>query len=81
MSGSEHLAHAGQHLQPERAELGPAVVDRRQAHRPQDAIGHRARAGDLQEVAAAGVVVERQHSSSLAASIFAYKIRLSIGFT
>ena len=61
MPGLEDLLHAGQHLQPERAELGPAVVDRRQAHRPQDAVGHRARAGDLQEVAAAGVEVEFEH--------------------
>ena len=47
-----------EHLQAERAELGAAVVDGGQAHRPQDAVGHRARAGDLQEVAAAGMVVE-----------------------
>ena len=39
--------------QAERAELGAAVVDGRAVHRPQDAVGHVGRAGDLQEMAAA----------------------------
>jgi hypothetical protein len=38
-----------------------AVVDRRQADGAQDAVRHRARARDLQEVAAAGMVVELDH--------------------
>jgi hypothetical protein len=37
------------------------MIDGRQADRPQDAIRHRARARDLQEVAAAGVQVEGDH--------------------
>jgi MFS family permease len=50
--GSGRPAGAREHLLAQRAELGPAVVDGGQAHRPQDAVGHRAGAGDLQEVAA-----------------------------
>ena len=61
MARLEDLADVGQDLPAERAELGPAVVDRRQAHRPQDAIGDRARAGDLEEVAAGRVEVEVEH--------------------
>jgi hypothetical protein len=41
----EDLLDAAQHLQPQRAELGPAVVDGGQAHGPQDAVGHRAGPG------------------------------------
>ena len=52
MPGLEDLRDALEHPQAERAELRAAVVDRRQAHRPQDAVGHRGRPGDLQEVAA-----------------------------
>jgi hypothetical protein len=59
--GLEDLLDVGQHLQAQGAEFGAAVVDRGQAHGPQDAVGHRRRAGDLQEVAAGGVVVEGQH--------------------
>ena len=69
MAGLEDLLHAGDDLLAERAELGPAVVDRRQAHRPQDAVGHRARAGNLQEVAAAGMLVEGEHGSSLRSAL------------
>ena len=61
MAGLEDLADVGQDLPAEGAELGPAVVDRRQAHRPQDAVGDRARAGDLEEVAAGRVKVEVEH--------------------
>jgi hypothetical protein len=57
----EHLLHSSQHLEAQRAELGPPMVDGGQAHGTQDSIGHRARPGNLQEVAAAGVVVERDH--------------------
>ena len=53
-----------EHLLAEGRELGAAVVDGGQAHRPQDAVGHRARARDLQEMAAAGVLVERDHGGS-----------------
>ena len=52
-------------LRPERAELGPAVVDGGQADGAQDAVGHRAGAGNLQEVAAAGVFVESDHGKPL----------------
>jgi hypothetical protein len=40
------------------------MVDRGQAHRAQDAVGYRTRAGYLQEVAAAGMLVERDHGFS-----------------
>ena len=62
--------HAGEDLLAERGELGPAVVDRRQAHRPQDPIGHVARTGDLQEVAAAGMLVEGNHGGLRSAQSF-----------
>ena len=61
--GLEHLAQPRDHFEPEGPELRAPMIDRRQAHRAQDAIGHRARPGDLQEVAAAGVLVERNHRS------------------
>jgi hypothetical protein len=61
MLGLEDLLHAGNHLAAQRAELGPAVVDGGQADGAQDAVGHRAGARDLQEVAAAGVFVESDH--------------------
>jgi hypothetical protein len=61
MACLEDLADVDEDLPAEGAELRPAVVDRRQAHRPQDAIGHRARPGDLQEVAAGGMEVEVEH--------------------
>ena len=70
MAGAEDLLDAGQHLQAEAAELGAAVVDGGQAHGAQDAIGHRAGAGDLQEVAAAGMLVERDHAELLSALKF-----------
>jgi len=38
-----------------------AVVDRRQTHGSQDPVGHRRGAGNLQEVAAGGMEVARQH--------------------
>jgi hypothetical protein len=60
----EDLLDAAQHLQAQRAELGPAVVDGGQAHGPQDAVGHRARAGNLEEVATGGMDVELQHGLS-----------------
>jgi hypothetical protein len=47
--GLEDLLDVGQHLQAQRGELGAAVVDGGQAHGPQDAVGHRRRAGNLQE--------------------------------
>ncbi len=73
----EDLLDAGEHLQAERAELGAAVVDGGQAHRPQDAIGHRARAGDLQEVAAGGMEVEGEACEpSFRLSSFACKMQI-----
>src|SRR5207253_8151506 len=57
----EDALHAVEHLQAEACELGAAMIDGRQAHRPQDPVGHRARTRDLQEVAAAGMLVERDH--------------------
>ena len=79
MPGLENLPDAGQHLQPERGELRTAVVDGRQAHRPQDPVGHRRRSGDLQEMAAGGMKVEGQHGEWLQSNlaIFAYKIEMS----
>ena len=44
-------------LQAQCAELGAAMVDGRIAHRAQDAIGHRARSRDLQEVTASGMKI------------------------
>ncbi|KAF1036862.1 MAG: hypothetical protein GAK34_03270 [Delftia tsuruhatensis] len=64
MPGLEDLLDAGQHLQAELAELRPPVVDGGQAHGPQDAVGNRAGAGDLEEVAARGMAVEREHGAS-----------------
>src|SRR5256885_13016286 len=64
MPGLEDLLDAGQHLEAELAELRPPVVDGGQAHGPQDAVGNRAGAGDLEEVAARGMVVEREHGAS-----------------
>jgi len=53
----EDLLHAADDLLAEHAELGAAVIDRRQADGAEDAVGHRARPGDLQEVAPARMVV------------------------
>ncbi|MNN98957.1 hypothetical protein D3C81_2184840 [compost metagenome] len=61
MLGLEDLLDIGQHLAPQRAELGTAVVDGRVAHGAQDAVGDRARARDLQEVAASRVEIEVDH--------------------
>jgi hypothetical protein len=41
-----------EHLQPERLELRPAMVDDRHVHGPQDPVRHRRRPGDLQVMAA-----------------------------
>jgi hypothetical protein len=65
MARLENLLHFGEHLPAECAELGPAMIDRRQAHRPQNAIGHRARPGDLQEMAAGRMKVEVEHHWAL----------------
>ena len=61
MPGLEDLLDALQNPQAQHAELRAAVVDGRIAHRAQDAVGHRGRTGDLQEVAAGGVEVEGDH--------------------
>jgi NAD(P)-dependent dehydrogenase (short-subunit alcohol dehydrogenase family) len=44
-----------EHLAGERGELRTAMVDRRGCQRPQDAVGHVGRTGDLQEVPSAAV--------------------------
>jgi hypothetical protein len=64
MARLKNLLHAAQHTQPEHTELRPAVIDGGQAHGPQDAVGHRAGAGDLQEMSPAGVLVELKHRGS-----------------
>ncbi len=53
----EDLLDAVENLQPKRPELRTAMVDGRIAHRAQDAIRHRARPRDLQEVAAGGMKI------------------------
>ena len=53
----EDLLDPFEHCQAERAEFGATMVDGRVAHRAQDAIRHRARSGDLQEVSSGGVKV------------------------
>ena len=51
-AGLEHLLHAGDDFLAELGELGPAMVDRREAHRVQDAIRHVRRPRDLQKMPA-----------------------------
>ena len=51
--GAEDRAQALQDLEAERREARPAVVDGRRVDRPQDAVGHVGRPGDLEEVAPA----------------------------
>ena len=51
-------------FRPRAPNSGTAMIDRRQADGPQDAIGHRARTGNLQEVTTAGVKIELQHRGS-----------------
>src|SRR5471030_2579680 len=64
MSGLEDLLHAGDHAFAEPREFGPAMIDGRQTDRAQDPVRHRARPGNLQEMSAAGVLVEGDHRSS-----------------
>ena len=48
----EDGADAGEHPEPQPLELRPPVIDHRHVHRPQDAVRHRRRARDLQEMPA-----------------------------
>ncbi|MPM27506.1 hypothetical protein SDC9_74018 [bioreactor metagenome] len=57
----ENLADITQHLAPQRTELRPAMIDGRQAHRPQNAIRHGTGARNLQKMAACRVKIELQH--------------------
>ena len=50
--GFEDCLDFGEHALAELLEFGAAVIDRRPVHRPQDAIGHRRRTRDLQEMPA-----------------------------
>src|SRR5882724_642358 len=81
MTGLEYLLHAAQDLEAQAGEFRSAVVYGGQAQRPQNPVGHRAGPRNLQEVAAAGVLVERDHGVSLPASSFAYRIISSRSFT
>ena len=56
--GLEDLLQARQYLQTQRAEFRAAMIDGGQAHGPQDAVGHRAGARDLQEMLTHGVRIE-----------------------
>jgi hypothetical protein len=79
MPGLEDLRDALEHAQAQRTELGTAMVDGGQAHRPQDAVRHRRWAGDLEEMASGGVVVKREHGNVLLwlrRLIFAYKLQI-----
>ena len=62
--GLENLLQPIKRLQRKAAEFRPAMVDRRLIDRAQDAIGHIRRPGNLQEVPAAGMIVESQHEVS-----------------
>ena len=53
--GLEDRLQAVEHLAPQRGELRAAVVDRRLRHRPQHAIGHVGRTGNLEEVPSASM--------------------------
>jgi len=65
----EDLLDARMQLQAQAAELGAAVIDGGQAHRAQDAVGHRTGPGDLQEVPACGVLVQREHGNSFPSEV------------
>src|SRR5690606_19614434 len=62
------------HRSPELAELRTPVIDGRQAHGPQDAIGDRTGPGDLEEVSAGGMEVERGHGGSVRTGWIACKM-------
>ena len=94
MLGLEDVLQTDQQFFAQHAKFRPAVVNGGQADGAQDAVWHRAGTGDLQEVAAGGVLVELHlgcsvgcaaglccavHCSDSGAKIsFAYKIRLSM---
>jgi hypothetical protein len=80
VAGFENLLHIGQHLQAQGAELGPTVVDGGRTDGPQNAIGHRRGARNLQEVTPGGVEVGGEHELKMPfwwASFFVFKIHLS----
>ena len=52
LRGLEDGLDAGEHAQAQLLELGPPVIDHRHVHGPQDAVRHRRRPRDLQEMAA-----------------------------
>ena len=61
MDGLEDALDARRQLQAQGAEFRPAMVDGGQAQRAQNAVRHRAGAGNLQEMMTRGMEIERQH--------------------
>src|SRR5690606_23013362 len=74
VSRPEDPAHTVEDRQPELAELGAPMIDGRLGHGPQDALRHRARPGNLEEMATGGVEVERGHGGSVRAGWIACKM-------
>jgi hypothetical protein len=78
----EHFFHTGQNRFAWYGEFGAAMIDRHVVDRTQHPVRDIGRSGDLQEMAASGTRVKRQHKLRLREFMpfFAYKIHLSIGF-
>ena len=66
IGGLEDGLDAGQHALAELLELRPAMVDHRHGHRLQDAVGHRRRPRNLQEVPAGAARLVRHQVVSVA---------------
>jgi hypothetical protein len=62
--GLEDLLQPVEDRERQPRELGTAVIDRRMVERAQDPVRHVGRSRDLQEMAAAGMVVEAEHRPS-----------------
>ena len=62
--GLEDGLDARQHAQAQLLEFRAAVIEHRLVHRPQDAIGHRRGAGNLQEMASGNARLIGRHKSS-----------------
>ena len=66
--GLEDLPEALEYLQRQPRKLGAAVIDRRMIQRAQDPIGDVGGSGNLQKMAATGMIVEAKHGTFRARS-------------
>jgi hypothetical protein len=74
--GLKNLLHVFQHLGTEHTELWAAVVDGGQTHGAQDAVWHRRRPRNLQEVTANGMEIERNHAQGAPVSFLIFCIQI-----